>query len=91
MKPKTPEQTESLKKTRRHFTNHGHKMDYPRYEAMGFHIGSGIAEAACKHVIQSRFKRSGMRWSHEGAENLLQLRTLYLNQQRNRLGQFQLN
>ena len=91
MKPKTSEQKESLKKTRRYLTNHGHKMDYPRYEAMGFHIGSGIAEAACKHVIQSRFKRSGMRWSHEGAENLLQLRTLYLNRQWNHLGQFQMN
>lgn len=91
MKPKTPEQKDALKKTRRYFTNHGHKMDYPRYEAMGFHIGSGIAEAACKHVIQSRFKRAGMRWSHEGAENLLQLRTLYLNRQWNRLGQFQMN
>ena len=91
MSPKTPDQKESLKKTCRYFTNHGHKMDYPRYEAMGFHIGSGIAEAACKHVIQSRFKRAGMRWSQEGAENLLQLRTLYLNHQWNRLGQFQMN
>lgn len=91
MSPKTPDQKESLKKTSRYLTNHGHKMDYPRYEALGFHIGSGIAEAACKHVIQSRFKRAGMRWSHEGAENLLQLRTLYLNRQWNRLSQFQLN
>jgi len=91
MSPKTPDQKESLKKACRYFINHGHKMDYPRYEAMGFHIGSGIAEAACKHVIQSRFKRAGMRWSHEGAENLLQLRTLYLNRQWNHLGQFQMN
>lgn len=91
MVPKTPEQRESLKKTRRYFTNHGHKMDYSRYEAMGFHIGSGIAEAACKHVIQSRFKRSGMRWSPQGAENLLQLRVLYLNRQWSDLRQFQLN
>jgi hypothetical protein len=91
MVPKTPEQRESLKKTRRYFTNHGHKMDYPRYEAMGFHIGSGIAEAACKHVIHSRFKRSGMRWSAQGAENLLQLRVLCLNHQWGDLDHFQLN
>jgi hypothetical protein len=91
MVPKTPEHKESLKKARRYFINHGHHMDYPRYEAMGFHIGSGIVEAACKHVIQSRFKRAGMRWSQEGAENLLQLRVLYLNRQWAHLGQFQLN
>lgn len=91
MVPKTPERQESLKKARRYLTNHGRHMNYPQYEAMGFHIGSGIVEAACKHVIQSRFKRAGMRWSQEGAENLLQLRTLYLNRQWNYLGQFQMN
>lgn len=91
MQPKTKEQKEALKAAKRYFANHGHKMDYPRYEALGFHIGSGIAEAACKHVIQSRFKRAGMRWSREGAENLLQLRTLYLNHQWNQLSQYQFN
>lgn len=81
MKPKSPEQKQALEDARRYFKNHGHKMDYPRYEQRGLHIGSGIAEAACKHVIQSRFKRSGMRWSRQGAENLLQLRVACLNQQ----------
>ena len=81
MKPKTPEQKQTLGDARRYFKNHGHKMDYPRYLQKGLHIGSGIAEAACKHVIQSRFKRSGMRWSRPGAEKLLQLRVAYLNNQ----------
>lgn len=81
MKPKNPEQKQALEDARRYFKNHGHKMDYPRYIEKGLHIGSGIAEAACKHVIQSRFKRSGMRWSRQGAEKLLQLRVAYLNNQ----------
>jgi hypothetical protein len=81
MKAKNPEQKETLANARRYFKNHGHKMDYPRYEDKGLHIGSGIAEAACKHVVQSRFKRSGMRWSRQGAEKLLQLRVAYLNHQ----------
>lgn len=79
MKPKTEEQKEILKNTKRYFRNHAHKMDYPRYEQRGFHIGSGIAEGACKYVIQSRFKQAGMRWSRKGAENLLRLRVAYLN------------
>ncbi len=79
LRPKTEEQKKNLEDARRYFKNHGHKMDYPKYEAMGFHIGSGIAEGACKHVIQSRFKQTGMRWSREGAENLLRLRVCYLN------------
>lgn len=79
MKPKTDEQREQLLDTSRYFKNHGHKMRYPQYKEMGLHISSGVIEAACKHVIQTRFKRSGMRWSRQGAENLLALRVAYLN------------
>lgn len=81
MKPKTKKQREILEAAKTYFQNHAHQMDYPRYEAMGLHIGSGIAEAACKFVIQTRFKRCGMRWSRSGAENLLRLRLAYLNHQ----------
>ena len=81
MKPRTEEQKRTLEAARRYFKNHGRKMDYPRYEAKGLHIGSGVVEAACKHVVQARFKRSGMRWSRQGAERLLQLRVARLNQQ----------
>ena len=81
MKPKTRKQREVLEAAQTYFENHAHQMDYPRYEAMGLHIGSGIAEAACKFVIQTRFKRSGMRWSRQGAENLLRLRLAYVNHQ----------
>lgn len=81
MKPRTKKQREVLTAAQTYFGNHAHQMDYPRYEAMGLHIGSGIAEAACKFVIQTRFKRCGMRWSRQGAENLLRLRLAYVNRQ----------
>jgi hypothetical protein len=81
MRPKTRHQREALAKARTYLEHHSQAMDYPRYEREGYHIGSGIAEAACKHVVQSRFKRSGMRWSRPGAENLLRLRLAYLNHQ----------
>lgn len=79
MKPRTKKQKEILKAAQTYFHNHAHQMDYPRYEARGLHIGLGIAEAACKFVIQTRFKRSGMRWSRKGAGHLLRLRLAYLN------------
>jgi hypothetical protein len=78
-RPENLDQKEILKATRRYFKNHGYKMDYPHYESLGYHIGSGVIEGACKNVIQSRMKRSGMRWSRPGAENLLKLRVTYLN------------
>jgi hypothetical protein len=32
----------------------------------GLAVGSGAVEGACKHVIQRRFKRAGMRWKPPG-------------------------
>ena len=91
MKPRTKKQKDFLSDLKSYFQNHGHQMNYPLYMKKGFHIGSGIAEGACKHVIQSRFKRAGMRWSRPGAENLLALRSLHVNQQWQLLENYQLN
>ena len=45
----------------------------------GLAVGSGAVEGACKHVIQSRFKRAGMRWKQPGFLNVLALRLARLN------------
>ena len=45
----------------------------------GLAVGSGAVEGACKHVIQSRFKRAGMRWKQPGFLNVLALRIARLN------------
>jgi hypothetical protein len=45
----------------------------------GLAVGSGSVEGACKHVIQSRFKRAGMRWKQPGFLNVLALRIASLN------------
>ncbi len=57
------------------------RMDYGRFRAMGLDIGSGCVESACKHVVGSRLKRSGMRWSRAGCQAVLSLRTTWLNGQ----------
>jgi hypothetical protein len=54
-------------------------MDYPAYRAKGYHVGSGVVEAACKTVAAARCKRSGMRWSKDGAQSVLALRSHRLN------------
>lgn len=60
-----------------YFRNHAHKMDYPRYRANGWQIGSGPVEAACKTVVGRRLKQSGMRWGLDGADALCHLRALH--------------
>lgn len=58
-----------------------HRMDYPRYLAQGWQIGSGPVEAACKTVVGQRLKGSGMRWGDDGADAVCALRAVYLSDQ----------
>lgn len=51
-------------------------IDYPRFQARGWHIGSGPTEAACKH-IPGRLKGSGMRWDQPGVDALAHLAALH--------------
>jgi hypothetical protein len=62
-----------------YFTTNAQRMRYPLFRAQGMHIGSGIAEAACKTIVSTRAKRCGMRWTPEGLDVLLPLRTAVLN------------
>jgi ribosomal protein L12E/L44/L45/RPP1/RPP2 len=55
------------------------RMNSPVFRAQGMHLGSGIAEAACKTVVRTRATRSGMRWTPEGLAAILALRTAVLN------------
>jgi len=57
--------------------SHAHRMLYGSLRAGGWHIGSGVMEAACKAVVQGRLKGVGMRWSEKGAEAMLHLRSAW--------------
>lgn len=54
-------------------------MRYNEYLASGWPIGTGVIEGACRHLVKDRCELSGMRWSQEGAEALLQLRSVAEN------------
>jgi hypothetical protein len=68
---------EALAKVVRYFENQAHRMDYPRYVAKGWSIGSGPVESACKTVIGQRMKGAGMRWGEDGAYRVGHLRALF--------------
>ena len=61
-----------------YFRRNRRRMDYPRYRGAGMMIGSGPVEAACKSVVGSRLKGTGMRWSQGGADAILAIRTALL-------------
>jgi hypothetical protein len=54
-------------------------MDYQRYLALGWPIGTGVVEGACRHLVKDRFEQAGMRWSIAGAQTLLDLRSVVFN------------
>ena len=49
-------------------------MDYARYSSLGLIVGSGPVEAAAKTLVGHRLKRSGMRWTRQGGQQILNLR-----------------
>jgi len=54
-------------------------MRYQAYKRQRLPLGSGITEAACKIVFTQRLKRSGMSWTIEGGQVILDLRVLWLS------------
>jgi len=59
----------------RYLTRNRDKVRYAEYRRRGLPIGSGPVEAACKTIVNGRLKRSGMRWSQDGGQQVLNLRT----------------
>jgi hypothetical protein len=55
------------------------RMKYDEYLASGSPIGRGVVEGACRHRVQDRMERTGMRWLRSGAQAMLDLRATDLN------------
>ena len=60
-------------------------MDYARLRKEGYQIGSGNVESACKQIGTQRLKRSGARWTENGARNTAKARAVWLSGQWERL------
>lgn len=60
--------------------NHRWRMRYQQFREAGYPLGSGTVESACKVVLQERMKQAGMRWSRDGAQAMLALRSVLLSE-----------
>lgn len=63
----------------RYLENGRHRMDYARYRAEGWPIGSGAIEGTCKHLVKERFALTGARWRRDQIEDVLALRLAQFN------------
>jgi hypothetical protein len=62
-----------------YFAARAEYMQYDEYLAAGYPIGSGVVEGACRHLVRDRMEQAGMRWRIAGAQAILGLRAIYLN------------
>jgi hypothetical protein len=64
-----------------YFHRHRDRLHYDQYLARGYPIASGVIEGACRHVINDRLERTGMNWTRPGAQAMLALRCVAINEQ----------
>jgi hypothetical protein len=68
-----------LDKAVTYLENNQKHMKYDRALANGWPIATGMIEGSCRYVIEDRFGITGARWSPEGAETILKLRAVVVN------------
>jgi len=61
------------------------RMDYARYWAAGWPVGSGAIEADCKHLVKERFNLTGARWRRTNIAPVLALCVAIFNEEWDRL------
>ncbi len=77
--PHNPETKKDARTQVNYFDKNKDYMRYRDYREQKLFIGSGVVEAACKHLVGCRFKQSGMEWTVNGANAMLALRCVVLS------------
>ncbi len=75
------QQEKTLTQICNYLTHNRQRMRYDEYLTAGYPIASGVIEGACRHLVKDRMERSGMRWTIDGAQAMLDLRGTAINDQ----------
>jgi hypothetical protein len=84
----TATQRQAVRRTIGYYQRNRPSMRYDEYLARGWPIGTGVIEGACRHLVKDRMEQSGMRWTKAGAQAVLDLRAVRLNDHWDRYWQF---
>jgi len=68
-----------LERICRYLENNASRMRYDTYLAAGYPIATGVIEGACRHLVKDRLERTGMQWVLDGAQAMLDLRSMHLS------------
>jgi len=77
--PLTAAKRETIEKALSYVESNTGRMTYARFRIMDWPRGSAIIESVNHGVIQARFKLPGMRWTVQGANQMLCLRNAYFS------------
>ena len=80
-RPLSPASRQKVETVCGYFEKKWERRRYDKYLAAGYPIASGVIEGACRHVVKDRLERTGMHWTVAGAQAMLQLRCIAINQQ----------
>ncbi len=75
----SPCKREKVEQYLSYFADRREYMKYDEYLAAGYPIGSGVVEGACRHLVKDRMEQTGMRWRIAGAQAILSVRAIYIN------------
>ena len=67
---------EAIDKCARYLQKNRMRLCYDKALSGGFPIASGVIEGACRHLINDRMDITGARWSLQGSEAILKLRSI---------------
>lgn len=62
-----------------YFADRCEYMTYDDYLAAEYPMGSGVVEGEFRHLVKDRMEQTGMRWRIAGAQTVLSLRAIYVN------------
>jgi hypothetical protein len=76
---------ESIKGLTHYLQSHRSRINYKHYRDQGLYIGSGAVEGMAKNHVHARMKIGSPRWSNQGCQSMLSLRSAYANNQQETL------
>src|SRR5207247_6663015 len=82
----TETQRTAIARTIGYYVRNRAYMQYDRYLAQGWPIGTGVVEGACGHLVKDRMEQAGMRWTQASAQAVPDLRAVRLTGQWDAIG-----
>jgi hypothetical protein len=85
-----PSKKKTLEKVIGYLEGVRNRIPYEEWYAAGYPIGTGSVEGACRHLVEDRMGRAGMKWKIPGAQAVLDLRSVLENGEMDEFTEFRI-